>query len=257
MILSKKLLLLSAVIIAANTLSAQPWMSSLHENEKPNFFQIQQDFREYWKDKDYKEKGKGFKPFKRWEWFWESRVNEDGTFPDRAVILNGMAEYNQLAQQTQGRGAAVANWTSLGPNSSTGGYAGIGRINCIAFHPSDANTFWVGSPGGGLWKTTNGGTSWTTNTGNLPVLGVSGIVVLPSNPNIMYIATGDGDAWDTYSVGVMKSTDGGNTWQTTGLDWTASYNKVIRKLLMDPNDENHLIAATSNGLYRTTNAGVS
>ena len=47
-------------------------------------------------------------------------------------------------------------------------------------------------PGGGLWKTTDdGGLSWSTNTDNLPVLGVSDILIDPTNTDIMYIATGD------------------------------------------------------------------
>lgn len=63
----------------------------------------------------------------------------------------------------------------------------------MGFHPTNSNTFWVGTPAGGLWKTTNGGNTWTTNTDNLPVLGVSDIAINPDNPSIMYIATGDGD----------------------------------------------------------------
>ena len=126
----------------------------------------------------------------------------------------------------------TANWTNLGPNTTSGGYAGLGRINCVAFHPTNSNIMWVGSPGGGLWKTTDGGNNWTTNFDNAVVLGVSSIVVHPTTPNIMYIATGDGDGSDTYSVGILKSTDGGVTWQTTGLNWNVSQGRRIRKILM-------------------------
>ncbi|MBK8852551.1 MAG: hypothetical protein IPN10_00230 [Saprospiraceae bacterium] len=73
----------------------------------------------------------------------------------------------------------------------------------------------------------------------------------------MYIATGDGDGSDTYSVGILKSTDGGVTWQTTGLNWNVSQGRRIRKILMDPDDTNMLLAATSDGLYRTINAGTN
>lgn len=72
----------------------------------------------------------------------------------------------------------------MGPSTSAGGYSGIGRINCIAFHPTIANTFWVGTPAGGLWKTTDGGTTWSTNTNNLPVLGVSDIAINPSDQTL-------------------------------------------------------------------------
>jgi photosystem II stability/assembly factor-like uncharacterized protein len=88
-------------------------------------------------------------------------------------------------------------------------------------------------------------------------LGVAGIVIDPTNPDIMYIATGDSFGYVTNSIGVLKSTDGGVTWQKTGLDWTASQGRKIRKLLMDPNDNNMLLAATSEGLFRTINAGIN
>ncbi len=87
------------------------------------------------------------------------------------------------------------SWSNLGTNSSAGGYAGIGRINCIAFHPTDNNTFWVGSPSGGIWKTTDGGANWTILNNDQLVLGVSAIAI-PSDyatTNTIYIATGDRD----------------------------------------------------------------
>ena len=61
---------------------------------------------------------------------------------------------------------------------------GNGRVNCIEFHPTNPDIFWVGAPGGGLWKTIDGGNTWTTNTDNLPVLGVSDIIIDPTNTDI-------------------------------------------------------------------------
>ena len=156
-----------------------------------------------------------------------------------------------------------SNWAYSGSNSSAGGYAGIGRLNCIAFHPTHANIFWVGSPAGGLWKTTDGGQTWSTNTDNLPVLGISDIAIDNSNPNIMYVATGDGDrsvslyngAGDTKSMGVLKSIDGGTTWNITGLNWTVTSQKLIRRLIIHPTNSQILIAATSDGIWRTNNGG--
>ena len=92
-------------------------------------------------------------------------------------------------------------------------------MNCIAFDPFDANIIWVGSPAGGLWKSVDGGANWTTNTDNLPVIGVH-IAINPDNNQIMYIVTGDAYATDTYSIGVLKSTDGGQSWNTTGISYS-------------------------------------
>ncbi|MFY8012012.1 MAG: VPS10 domain-containing protein, partial [Saprospiraceae bacterium] len=143
----------------------------------------------------------------------------------------------------------------LGPNSSSGGYAGIGRINRITFHPTNSNIIFACTAGGGLWKTSNGGSSWIPLTDNLASIGTSGLVINPTNPNIMYLATGDGDGSDTYSYGVLKSTDGGITWNATGLTFTPG--TVIYKLQPHATDPNVLFAGTNGGLYRTANGGTS
>ncbi len=232
---------------------AQPWFEEgKNEDGTLNFFKVQSSAEAYFGEGE-KERGKGWKPYKRWEEYWRHRVNEDGSFPNAGVTLDN---YNRFLRENPNvKRTTTGDWTSLGPSTTVGGYNGIGRINCIAFHPTNTNIMWVGSPGGGLWQSTNNGDTWTTVFDQNSVLGVSSIVINPNNPDIMYIATGDGDAADTYSTGVLKSIDGGITWQTTGLNWTVSQGRVIRRIIMDPDDENMLLAATSNGLYRTINAG--
>ena len=115
----------------------------------------------------------------------------------------------------------------------------------------------MGSPGGGLWQTTDGGLNWTTNTDNLPVLGVTDILIHPTNTNIMYIATGDAHGSDTYSVGVLKSSDGGITWDTTGLSYNVSQSNEISKLEMNPNYPDSIFAATGENLMLTVDGGIN
>ncbi len=204
--------------------------------KEKSFFEIQKEFNDYWGPKHvengyYMENGKkkkatGWKQFKRWEWYWENRVDpQTGAFQtaDMASI------YRQIEQN--GNRNVSGNWQSLGPVSSPGGYAGLGRLNCIGFRPGDNSTLYAGAASGGLWKSTDGGANWTVLTDNNAVLGVSDVVVIAgASPatDVLYIATGDRDAgsmWslgggqhnDNNSVGVLKSTDGGNTWNTTGL----------------------------------------
>jgi photosystem II stability/assembly factor-like uncharacterized protein len=245
---------------------AQPWMNSI-QSETPTFFEIQDAFYDYWKDKPI-EKGQGYKPFKRWEWYWEPRINADGSFPKSSATWDAWHDYLKTHPQSANKSALPASWSFVGPSTTPGGYNGLGRTNCIAFHPTNANTFWVGTPAGGLWKTTNGGSTWSTNTDNLPVLGVSDIAIDYTNPSIMYIATGDGDfgslsalngsSWgDTKSIGILKSTDGGNTWNPTGMNWDVMSSKLIRRLVMNPVYPQELLAATSDGIYQTLNGGAS
>ncbi len=250
----KSVTTLLLILILSVPASSQPWMESLTADQQQNFYSIQKSFENYWKGKDTKEKGKGWKQFKRWEWFWRQRVYPSGNFPDPMQLYN---EYLKTAPR-RGRApeALGGDWTSMGPSQSPGGYAGLGRINCVRTDPNNPNILWAGSPSGGLWKSTDSGATWSTNTDELPSIGVTDIVIDPANSNSMFMATGDGDAGDTYSVGVLKSGDGGATWNATGLNWTTSQVRRISRLLMYPGNPNILIAAGS-GIWKTTDGGTT
>jgi photosystem II stability/assembly factor-like uncharacterized protein len=242
------------ILLSATMASAQPWMETLPASST-NFYDIQASFNRYWEGRDTHERGKGWKAFKRWEWFWEQRVFPTGAFPDPMQLYRESAD--RQARRAGSSNLLAGSWSSMGPSQSPGGYAGLGRLNCVRVSPANPNTIWVGSASGGLWKSTNGGVSWSTTTDELPTLGVTDIAIEPSNPAVMYIATGDGDAGDTYSVGVLKSTDGGATWTATGLNWAVTQTRRISRLLMDPSNSSLLIAATSNGIHKTTNGGTT
>jgi hypothetical protein len=113
--------------------------------------------------------------------------------------------------------SANGNWTLLGPTTlptnATGQPNGLGRINTVAFHPTDANTIYIGAPSGGLWRSTDGGTTWTALTANLPTLGVSSVLVHPTTPTTIFVGTGDRDAGDATENGnFYRSTNTGGSW---------------------------------------------
>ena len=228
-----------------------------------NFYDIVKEFDTYWKDRPY-EKGKGYKAFKRWQWFAEPRVFPSGNlkFASRGYALEKYQEFlneNSRLEETSNNlssAASVANWTPLGPFGSPAG-GGAGRIQVICANPTNTNSFYVGSAAGGFWITNNGGISYTTTTDQLGSCGVSDIAINPFNTNIIYISTGDRDAGDTYATGVLKSIDGGLTWSNTGLVWQTIQQRRIYRLLINPINPNTLIAATSVGIYRSLNAGQS
>lgn len=199
-----------------------------------------------------------FAKFARWEWFWQQRVSPTGEFPPRDILWK---ESNRYAQEhaafKQQQTTTLPAWKPLGPTTTPGGYDGLGRLNCIGFHPTNPNIFWVGAAAGGVWKTTDGGMTWNTYTDKLPLLGVSDIAVHPQNPDIQYVATGDGNGSDTYSIGVLKSTDGGLTYQTTGLTWQAADGNIIRRLLLHPINTNILLAGANDGIRRSTDGGAT
>lgn len=267
-----KIFLTIGTFLLASTIYGQRWIEMMSE-PGTNFYDIQKEFNEYWKDKDMNEKGKGYKQFKRWEAFVEPRVYPSG---DLSLISTTWENFNEAfpagntpagggkyGEINQGNLTASTTWTAMGPFGPMSGVANngfprkAGRDNFITFHPSIANTYWCGAPAGGLWKTTNNGGAWTTNTNSLSVIGASDLAVDPSNPNIMYLATGDGDAGDTYCIGVLKSLDGGLTWNTTGLTFAVSAQRTMRRLVINPTNPQILLAATNVGIYRTINGGTS
>ncbi len=278
------LLLIMMTVIFSSIVNSQQLNKQIPTNTKVmNLKELQQAFNKKWEKYNvrngyYYENGKlkkapGWNIFKRFEWYWEARVNpQTGEFPQ----TNAAAEYEKVKDKLKKVTAYNENWTNLGVNSSAGGYAGIGRINCIEFHPTDANTFWVGSPSGGIWRTTDGGSTWTILNNNETVLGVSDIAITSdyATSNTLYIATGDrdegsmstlsgGQAADNVSVGVYKSTNGGSTWTATGLTFAKSAGARIMKLLINPNDNNILLASVKSndsnvkGIWKTTDGGAT
>lgn len=204
---------------------------------------------------------KQMKQYARWEYYWRHQLDATGNFVAPKQVLESWEEAKDLEQQFQS--VATANWSFVGPNviptATSPTYAGMGRINALTFDPTNSQIIWVGTPNGGLWKTTNGGTTWAEMGGNLPVLGISDIVIA-SNGHI-YIATGDADGAHSVSVGILKSTDGGNTFAATGFintvtsDATAQFQ--IHHLWVHPSNPNIVVATTTSGIHRTADGGTN
>ena len=218
-------------------------------------------FNEYWKNHDKNIKGSGYKPFMRWEEHWRNKTNNQGYLitPQQMWDAYNYKKSRSLQKNLSPDAVPISNWTSVGPftHTNSGSWSsGQGRVNTILVDPSNPNTVFIGTPAGGIWKSTNSGDNWTPLGDDFPQMGVSGIAIDYNNSNIIYLATGDPDASNTYSVGVLKSTNGGLTWNTTGLTFlnTSTYSGDI---LINPNDSNMLWVATSNGIYRTINAGAN
>lgn len=193
--------------------------------------------------------------FDRWLWYWQSQTDMEGNMVSRAKTMEEWKKFRALHALKKTTSGSGANWTFMGPTTSAGGYAGIGRINEIRFHPSDPDWYWVCTAGGGLWETRDNGQSWTSLTEDLPILGTSDLVVNPLNPRTLYLLTGDRDASDTYSLGVLKSTDGGASWDPTGLSWNPSQLRLTNAMVMNPQDTQSLCLATSAGIYKSFDGG--
>jgi len=208
--------------------------------------------------------------FDRWLWYWKQHTDVNGNMVSTSKIWDEWQKYQAKNNLRNARVTSTntSNWKFQGPDTpfSQDPSSGIGRISAIGFHPTNPNTYWIGSDGGGAWKTTNNGASWTCMTDNMPSIVVSDVDINPMNPNTVYICTGDRDhgGWDNhldlavgYGLGVFKSYNGGATWDTTGMKWNASALEIANCLVINPKDTNCIQLATNKGIFKSMNGGAT
>lgn len=148
-------------------------------------------------------------------------------------------------------------WRNIGPFRA-------GRTTAVAGVPDQPAVFYIGSSGGGVWKTDDAGTSWhNVSDGFFDVGAIGAIAVAPSDPRVIYVGTGEASIrGQTTSPGdgVYKSTDAGKTWVHLGLADTLH----IAAIAIDPaNPDTVYVAAQGNpwipsrdrGVYRSRDGG--
>ena len=177
------------------------------------------------------------------------------------LVCLGFAIY---AQQRNGAGQYPAallaglKWREVGPMRA-------GRTFGVAGHASQPDTFYMGSVGGGMWKTENAGRTWRPiSDEGIPIGSIGAIAVAPSNANVVYVGTGEPDirSQHSYGIGMFKSTDAGKTWTHIGLEAT----RQIGRVAVDPTNPNRVYVAAlghvydanpDRGLYRSTDGGTT
>jgi len=148
------------------------------------------------------------------------------------------------------------HWRDVGPMRG-------GRSYGVAGSPTQPDTFYFGSVGGGVWKTQNAGRTWfPISDEGIPIGSIGAIAVAPSNPGVIYVGTGEPDirSQHSYGIGMYKSVDEGKTWTHIGLDKTSHIGRVV----VDPANPNRVYVAAlghaytpnpDRGVYRSTDGG--
>ena len=142
-------------------------------------------------------------------------------------------------------------WRNVGPFHG-------GRISSVTGAIGQPGVFYVGTPLGGIWKTTSAGVTWfPIFDQETSVDSIGAIQVAPSDPNIVYAGAGD-PIGGSLGNGMWKSTDAGKTWQHMGLEDTVK----IDRILVDPADPSLVIVSAlgddthhGGGIYRSTDGG--
>jgi len=186
------------------------------------------------------------------------RTPEDATAHEykQGFILRELSQAKSFAARhrsnarTQSNG--VLEWKERGPANVPG------RTRGIIVDPDDAtkNTWYAGSAGGGVWKTTNGGQAWTLLTPDLPNLATTTLAMAESDHNIIYMGTGEsfGGLPSIRGNGMFKSTDRGQTWQyLSGTDALSDINRIA----VSPTNANVLVVASATGIHKSNDGGTT
>ena len=149
-------------------------------------------------------------------------------------------------------------WRNVGPFRA-------GRISAVSGVIGQPGVFYVGTPNGGVWKTTSAGETWYPVFDSIrTVSSIGAVEVAPSDPNVIYVGTGDLNSFlEGLGDGMYKSSDAGRTWRRIGLEGT----QQITAILVHPRDPNIvLVAALGNffqtesdarGVFRSTDGGAT
>ena len=185
--------------------------------------QIQDSAEAYFENRD-KGRGTGYKSYKRWEYNALRMQDETGLLKSPSFYFNELERYNAYKNNTSqlSRTSAVENWEQLGPyewNQTSGWNPGVGRITSIAIDPNNENHMIVGSPTGGVWKTTDGSATWTALTDNLSNINVYALAIHPTNSDVYF--------WGSSYGVIFKSTDAGATWNLLADTGNGTVNKIL------------------------------
>ena len=170
------------------------------------------------------------------------------------LIFNTNSSYSQEISTEQLYESL--EWKFAGP------YRG-GRSTAVSGVISKPYTFFMGTTGGGVWKTTDAGNNWKNiSDGQITVGSIGAISVSESDENVIYVGTGSADPRGNISIGngIYKSVDSGENWEFIGLPKAG----LIGKIEIHPrNSDIVYVAALGNifgpnaerGVYKTVDGG--
>jgi hypothetical protein len=170
----------------------------------------------------------------------------------------------------------ATSWIPIGPSvvrrgQAAGAPAVSGRAVDIAIAPGGTRSY-LATANGGVWRSDDGGTSWRSlndsfdldpTTLNVDSQACGAIAIDPAAPDRVYVGTGEGDAsaffggvfgvqFSYEGVGPLRSDDGGTTWVNEAIaPGSPTLNgQAFYELAVDPVDREHVVAATTAGIYQ-------
>lgn len=195
-------------------------------------------------------RGKGYNPYKRWEYQALQDMDENGRLKTPEFYFNELENYNNYINQNYGEArTTVGTWQPLGPdywNQTSGWNPGVGRVTSIAVESDNPNHIIVGANTGGVWRTVDGGANWTVLTDNLSTLSVSALAMDPTNSSTYF--------WGSNGGTIFRSTDAGITWNF----YSDTGSGTVNKILIDPTNTNKMYCSVEGGgIFKSIDAGLN
>jgi uncharacterized protein (TIGR03437 family) len=143
-------------------------------------------------------------------------------------------------------------WTPLGPGNIGG------RTRALLVNPNDPNVMYAAGVAGGVWKSTDAGATWKPLTDLIANIAVNAMAFEPGNANVIYAGTGEGyfNGDGVRGAGIFKTTDGAATWTRLQSTTTEDFH-FVNDLVVSPNDNRRVYAATRTGVWRSTDGGAT
>jgi len=241
----KALWLLSLLLTSTFCLDAQIYLE-LEAKTDLSFEEIVEQTEAFY-DEIGREKGKGYKPFRRWQYEAQRSLDENGNIKSYA---HDMKAYRQFKAKSPDLKSVSGNYTELGPTSAVNTVtwsSALGRFSALGLDHNDPTHLITGSPTGGIWRTRDGGQSWTPLYDHSLNIDIWALEISHSDRNHYFAGTGSE---------ILYSTDAGYSWNAAV---TGPSGQQVNTIVMDPSNASQLFATDRFGerIWRSTDAGIN
>ncbi len=211
------------------------------------------------------------KPYQRSLAFFERRYGQLGFVPPgiRDIQMNELQMLRKVDQTLFSMPiTGVCNWQPIGagplPNATDNGtYPAIsGRVTAIAIDPLISTTIFIGTAGGGVWKSIDDGFTWSPKTDYQTSLAIGAIAIDPFNTSRLFAGTGVDDNLNGQVIfsngnGILRSEDGGAKW--TELASSIFERSSISRIIFDVTDttSKRIFLSSTLGVYESIDNGVN
>lgn len=235
------------ILSTSYSISAQIYLKMSYETDMT--FEEIVDSTERYYDKFGRDKGLGYRPFKRWEYESERSLDANGRVRSYAQDLE---EYRKFVKKhpEQSQKSVSVEYTELGPTSAVNTVtwsSALGRFSAVGLDINNPNHVIAGSPTGGIWRTEDGGQSWDACYDYTMNMNINALEISHADAT-RYIAGTSNE--------IIYSEDSGRSWERST---TGPIGQQVNTIIMDPVDENILLATDryANRVWRSTDGGVN